>query len=352
MISHRASLTFIDWATACFALQPTDRVANHAPLHFDLSIFDLFATIKSGGTVILVPPLIALFPRQLAQFIVEQHITVWYSAPSALIQLALHGELSRFAYKALRLVLFAGEVFPIKHLRTLMTLLPHPAYYNLYGPTETNVCTWYRAPQLTAERVEPLSIGQACANSEIILLNEKQERVAPGEVGELCVRGPGLMKGYWGLPEKTAAVLHPYPVHPALGAQLIYHTGDLVREDDDGNLLYLGRRDNQIKSRGYRIELGEIEATLYSHPAVIEATVLAIPDETIGHRLAALVVPQPAVTITPGALEAFCAERLPKYMIPSPIEFRPTLPKTSTGKVDNVRLRQEMMERQEDRETR
>jgi acyl-coenzyme A synthetase/AMP-(fatty) acid ligase len=133
---------------------------------------------------------------------------------------------------------------------------------------------------------------------------------------------------------------------------LIYHTGDLVREDDDGNLLYLGRRDNQIKSRGYRIELGEIEATLYSHPAVIEATVLAIPDETIGHRLAALVVPQPAVTITPGALEAFCAERLPKYMIPSPIEFRPTLPKTSTGKVDNVRLRQEMMERQEDRETR
>lgn len=351
MITHRASLTFIDWATDCFQLQPIDRVANHAPFHFDLSIFDLFATIKSGGTVILVAPTLALFPRTLAQFIEEQRITVWYSVPSALIRLVMDGELTRFAYAHLRLVLFAGEVFPIKHLRTLMTLLPHPAYYNLYGPTETNVCTWYQVPQLPADRVEPLSIGRACANSEIILLNEQQERVAQGEVGELCVRGPGLMKGYWGLPEKTQAVLHPYLVHPSLGPALIYHTGDLVRADVDGNLSYLGRRDHQIKSRGYRIELGEIAATLYSHPAVAEATVIAIPDESMGNRIAAIVVTQPDQPLMPGQLEAFCAERLPKYMIPGHIAFRSALPKTSTGKIDNVRLRQELLASQDDRVT-
>jgi amino acid adenylation domain-containing protein len=259
MISHRASLTFVDWATACFALQPTDRVANHAPFHFDLSIFDLFATLQAGGTVILVPGRLALFPRSLAQWIAEERISVWYSVPSALTRLVLYGGLDDFDCSQLRLVLFAGEVFPIKHLRTLMAHWPQAAYYNLYGPTETNVCTWYGVRPLDLDRTEPLPIGQACANSEVFVLDEAGQVAPPGQVGELCVRGPGLMKGYWGLPDRTQLVLHPYVLHKTLGPELIYHTGDLVQQAADGNFIYLGRRDNQIKSRGYRIELGEIE---------------------------------------------------------------------------------------------
>lgn len=345
MISHRASLTFVNWAYNTFQVRPEDRVSSHAPFHFDLSIFDLFTTIKAGGTVILLPAVLSVFPINLANFIAKQKISIWYSVPSALTRLVLYGKIERYKLPHLRTVLFAGEVFPIKHLRQLMEKIPHARYYNLYGPTETNVCTYYEVPPLEPERVEPLPIGKACANSDVFVLNEQNEPLAPGEVGELCVRGPSLMTGYWGLPEKSAQVRHPYVRYPALGAEMIYHTGDLVKQAPDGNYLYLGRRDNMIKSRGYRIELGEIESVLYSHPAVEEAAVIAIPDDEIGNRIKAVIVTHDKEktgtdTGTLRNLQSFCAQQLPKYMIPHSFEFRPTLPKTSTGKVDKTQLRE------------
>lgn len=338
MISHRAALTFVEWACQTFDVQPSDRVSNHAPFHFDLSIFDIFATIQAGGTIVLVPPALSVFPLSLAKFIAEQRISIWYSVPSALTRLVLSGNLATFDFSHLRTVLFAGEVFPVKYLRQLMERIPHARYHNLYGPTETNVCTWYSVPPLAPERSEPISIGKGCANSEILLLDEQQQRVSPGAVGELCVRGPGLMKGYWGLPEKSAQALTAFSQHPGVGSELIYHTGDLAQEEADGNYTYLGRRDNQIKSRGYRIELGEIETTLYSHPAVEEAAVIPIADDEIGNRIKAFIVTHTDAPLTSAALEAFCAERLPKYMLPHQIEFRAVLPKTSTGKVDKRQL--------------
>lgn len=339
MISHRASLTFVNWAYDCFQVQPTDRLSNHAPFHFDLSIFDIFTAIKAGATVLLVPPALSVFPMNLANFIEEQQITIWYSVPSALTRLLLYGALSRHQFSHLRIVLFAGEVFPIKYLRQLMEQIAHPKYYNLYGPTETNVCTYLAVPEISPDRVDPLSIGKACANSEVLVVNEQHEIVGPGEVGELYVRGPSLMTGYWGMPEKSQQVLVPYVVHPAFGPEIVYRTGDLVKEAPDGNYLFLGRRDNMIKSRGYRIELGEIETALYSHPAVLEAAVIPIPDEQIGNQIKAVVVAQDGMALSKSALLSFCAERLPKYMIPGIIEFHHSLPKTSTGKVDKTRLR-------------
>ena len=349
MISHRASLTFVNWAYDTFQVKPEDRVSNHAPFHFDLSIFDLFTTIKAGGTVVLLSAALSVFPINLADFIAEEEISIWYSVPSALTRLILYGKLERLRFPHLRTVLFAGEVFPIKYLRQFMAQIPHARYYNLYGPTETNVCTYYEVPPLEPERTEPLPIGKACANSEVFVLSEQNELVATGEVGELCVRGPGVMTGYWGLPEKSAQVRVPFALHPALGLEMIYHTGDLVKQDSDGNYLYLGRRDNMIKSRGYRIELGEIETALYSHPAVVEAAVIPIPDSEIGHRIKAIVVARDSDKLNPTIpsvvsirdLKSFCAECLPKYMIPHLFEFRSALPKTSTGKVDKARLRQE-----------
>ncbi|MEZ4732227.1 MAG: amino acid adenylation domain-containing protein [Caldilineaceae bacterium] len=338
MISHRAALTFVDWACATFDVQPTDRVSNHAPFHFDLSTFDLFATIKAGGTVVLVPPMLSVFPLNLAKFIAEQRITIWYSVPSALTRLVLYGNLAQFDLSHLRTILFAGEVFPVKYLRQLMALIPHAGYHNLYGPTETNVCTWYTVPPLDPERTEPISIGKGCANSEILVLNEQDQLTAPGEIGELCVRGPGLMTGYWGLPERTAQSLTPYVRYPHLGAEPIYRTGDLVKEESDGNYTYLGRRDNQIKSRGYRIELGEIETALYSHPDIEEAAVIPIPDEEIGNQIKAFVVLRNGQALTRNQVDAFCAAHLPKYMAPHQVEFCHTLPKTSTGKVDKTKL--------------
>jgi amino acid adenylation domain-containing protein len=338
MISHRAALTFIDWASDAFDVQPGDRVSNHAPFHFDLSTFDLFVTIKAGATVVLVPPAFSIFPMDLAKFIAGQRISIWYSVPSALIRLILYGDLQQFELSHLRTVLFAGEVFPIKYLRQLVELIPRAAYYNLYGPTETNVCTWYKVGNLEPERTEPLPIGKACANSEILVLSEEDKPATAGATGELCVRGPGLMTGYWGLPERTAQSLTPYVVHPHLGPEPIYRTGDLVREDNDGNYIYLGRRDNQIKSRGYRIELGEIETVLYNHPDIEEAAVIPVPDDEIGNQIRAFVVMRNGNTLGENALEAYCAARLPKYMLPHRVERRAALPKTSTGKVDKTQL--------------
>jgi amino acid adenylation domain-containing protein len=339
MISHRAALTFVDWACDTVNVQPTDRVSNHAPFHFDLSTFDLFATIKAGGTVVLVSPALSVFPLNLAKFIAEQRITIWYSVPSALTRLVLYGNLPQFDLSHLRTILFAGEVFPVKYLRQLMALIPHAGYHNLYGPTETNVCTWYTVPPLDPERMEPISIGKGCANSEILVLDEQQQRVTPGMVGELCVRGPGLMHGYWGLPERTAQSLIQFTVYPHLGPEPLYRTGDLVREEADGNYTYLGRRDSQIKSRGYRIELGEIETVLYSHPAIEEAAVIPIPDDEIGNQIKAFVVLRNGQELPRNAIDAFCAARLPKYMVPHQVEVQDALPKTSTGKVDKTKLR-------------
>jgi amino acid adenylation domain-containing protein len=344
MISHRTSLTFVNWSYNCFQVRSTDRVSSHAPFHFDLSIFDIFTTIKAGGTIILVPPELSVFPINLAEFIEKQQISIWYSVPSILTQLVLRGNLHQYQFSNLRTILFAGEVFPIKYLRKLMDVIPLAEYYNLYGPTETNVCTYYKVTPIPEEQTDPLTIGKACENTEVFVVNDDNQIVQPGEIGELYVRSPSIMTGYWKLPEKTQQLRVVYNLHPNLGAEIVYRTGDLVKQRTDGNYIYLGRRDNQVKSRGYRIELGEIETVIYSHPAIEELAVIAIPDEEIGNYLKVIIALREGNSLTKNQLEAFCATKLPKYMIPTIIEFRDTLPKTSTGKIDRTLLRQQHLQ--------
>ena len=344
MISHRAALTFVNWAADYFQLRPKDRLSNHAPFHFDLSIFDIFASIKAGATVVLVPPEFTIFPSNLADSIEEQQITVWYSVPSALTRLVLYGSLERYAFSKLRAILFAGEVFPVKYLRQLKTAIPHADYYNLYGPTETNVCTVYPIKAIPPEQAAPFPIGRACADSEVFAVNEQGQLTKPGEIGELYVSGPSLMGGYWGLPEKTRDVIIPHMLKPSGG---VYQTGDLVKQDTEGNYHFVGRRDSMIKSRGYRIELGEIEAVLQNHPDVEEVAVIPIPHEEIGNVLRAVVVSP----LSENELIAFCAERLPKYMIPGEFDFRSVLPKTSTGKIDKTALQEDKVHHEDEGRT-
>jgi amino acid adenylation domain-containing protein len=335
MLSHRNALSFVEWAAACVEVNATDRLSSHAPLHFDLSIFDLFATAQAGATVVLVRPGASRFPIELVRFIERTRITVWYSVPSVLSMVALRGGLTGSQLTQLRAVLFAGEVFPTKHLRRLMALLPRARFYNLYGPTETNVCTYYEVPQLPDDKVDAIPIGRAIANVEVFAVRDDGTPAPSGEVGELYVRGPTVMRGYWRSPDRTAAVLVPDPTRPDAGG-LVYRTGDLVCEDADGNFLFLGRGDNQIKSRGYRIELGEIETTLLAHPAVVECAVIAIADELVTNRIRAFVVTDRQVNAA--ALVRFVGDRLPHYMIPESFDFLESLPKTSTGKTDRQRL--------------
>lgn len=341
MISHLNSLTFVNWAHDEYQISQQDRVSSHAPFHFDLSILDLFCTLKAGGTICLVPNDVAAFPVRLAQWIAEKGITVWYSVPSALIQLVEHGQLERHNYDKLRWMLFAGEVFPCKYLRRLVQYIPHAAYSNLYGPTETNVCTYYhvQSSDVAPDRTEPVPIGKACANTEVFALDQDGRVVPPGQEGELYVRSSTVMKGYWGRPDSTAATVLPNPLNSAY-ADVMYRTGDIVKLMPSGDYQYIGRRDKMVKSRGYRIELGEIETALYAHPAVKEAAVVAVPDERIGARLMAYVVPGNS-TLTSSELMKFCSERVLKYMVPERIEMCSQLPKTSTGKIDKTTLENE-----------
>lgn len=337
MLTHRHALTFIDWACDAFRITDSDRLSNHAPLHFDLSILDIFCAIKAGATVILVPERLSTFPVRLAEFIHQEGITIWYSVPSALTLLVLHGQLQRFPFERLRTVLFAGEVLPVKYLRTLMQAIPHAEFYNLYGPTETNVCTFYKVPSLAQDRVQPIPIGKACANADVFALNDRGLPIGLGEEGELYVRGSLLTKGYWGDPQRTQQVLVRNPRQPHFEEQ-VYRTGDIVTVDEDGNYILIGRRDHMVKSRGYRIELGEIETALNSHPRIREAAAVAVPDEQVGNRIKAVVVLDSSDGLTAADLKRFCANRIPHYMVPDTIEFRSILPKTSTGKIDRKLL--------------
>jgi amino acid adenylation domain-containing protein len=338
MISHRTSLTFVNWAHETFAVQEDDHLSSHAPFHFDLSIFDIFVAFKAGACLALVPEGLSTFPIRLAEWIDKNGISIWYSVPSVLSALVLHGRLNRFRFPRLRTVLFAGEVFPVKFLRQAMAALPNARFYNLYGPTETNVITWYQVPPLAEDRTQPIPLGRACANMDVFGIDDDgQLMTRPGPVGELYARGSCLAYGYWGDREKTARSFVRNPLQRDFD-ELAYKTGDLVSLDEDGNYLFLGRRDHMIKSRGYRIELGEIESALYAHPLVKEAAAVAVPDDLIGNRLWAFVVLTDGTHATAEDLQRWCADRIPAYMVPETIDLREALPKTSTGKTDKPAL--------------
>jgi amino acid adenylation domain-containing protein len=337
MLTHQNALTFIEWCAETFHVTSDDVLSNHAPLHFDLSVFDVYDGIKAGATVYMVPEEIAMFPASLGKFIEGNKISICYAVPSALILLLQHANLTPERLPHLRTILFAGEVFPMKYLRQLAELLPKIDLYNLYGPTETNVCTYYQVDRERLRTQEKLPIGKACANTEVFAVDENDKWIGEGEVGELYVRGPCVTPGYWADPEKTAKMCLPNRFQKNFEEKM-YRTGDLVTPDDQGGYLFLGRRDSQIKSRGYRIELGEIEAALLSHNNVKEAAAVAIPDEEIGNRIKAFVSLNEADGITQVQLQQHCATRIPKYMIPEFIELYDVLPKTSTGKIDRVSL--------------
>jgi amino acid adenylation domain-containing protein len=334
MLSHLNAMAFVDWGVEEFGVEEDDRLSSHAPLHFDLSVFDLYAAARAGAAVVLVPGQLALFPVELSRWIRDAQISVWYSVPSILTLLVLRGRLDEVDLPKLRTILFAGEVFPTKHLHRLVELLPAVRFANLFGPTETNVCTWYEVPRWTGEPPAAIPIGKPIAGVEVFAVGTEGELLPEGEVGELYVRGPTVMQGYWGDDERTSRTLlrdwrgeSGYPT---------YRTGDLAYVDESGDWIFLGRRDSQIKSRGYRIELGDIEAALNQHPSVVECAVVAVPDEVVTNRIKAYIVSREDVA--PDELNRFCAERIPRYMTPETYEFASDLPRSSTGKIDRRAL--------------
>jgi amino acid adenylation domain-containing protein len=335
MLTNRAAISFVDWCSEAFGPDLNDRFSSHAPFHFDLSILDIYLPIKHGASLVLISEEIGKDPARLAAMISESNITSWYSTPSILSFLTQYGRLERYDYSSLRMVHFAGEVFPVKHLRALKKMIPNPRYFNLYGPTETNVCTFYEIPPIIPEdRTHPFPIGKACSHYRIGIFDEFGREVPPGNEGELCASGDGMMIGYWNLPERTANAF----LADSSGGKW-YKTGDIAFEGPDGNYVYVARRDRMVKKRGYRIELGEIEAGLYRHPAIKEAAVVALQDDD-GVKIRAFVSHHKDSRPSIIELKQFCSQNLPTYMVPDLFSFLDILPKTSTDKIDYQKLKE------------
>jgi clorobiocin biosynthesis protein CloN4 len=320
-LSHANALAFVKWAVGELELRPHDRLANHAPLVFDLSVLDLYAAFASGASVHLLPADLAYSPDELVRFVRTSRITVWYSVPSALVLMMRHGGLLDEPPPAeLRVVCFAGEPFPIAGVRSLAAWTP-ARLLNLYGPTETNVCTFHEVVPSDLARDRPVPIGRACSGDTVWAERATGEVAEPGEEGELLVDGPTVLMGYWGAPPQQGP----------------YHTGDIVRVLPGGSFDYVGRVDHTVKVRGHRIGLAEVEAAIAAHPAVADVAVIVAGDG-IEARLVAFVVPAPGAAPGRLAIKAHCAATLPSYAVVDQVHLASDLPRTGNGKVDRRAL--------------
>lgn len=336
MISAANARAFVDWAARAFPLGPGDQVAQHAALHFDLPVYDVFVSLSAGACLHLIDERIAMFPAALYRVLRERRITAAYMVPSALNAMAQRSGYAREGLPDLRQLLYAGEEYHVPQLRTLMAGLPPGARVaNLYGPVETNVVTWQAidARALAADRVP---IGRAVPGTDVRVLGDDGALHARLAEGELVVSGPSVSPGYLNDAERTARTRLRALVEGT--DRVYYRTGDFARIDGDGVVHFLGRRDGLVKTRGFRVEVGDVEAALTAHPHVLQAAVLPAADPAAGTVLAAHVASLPGAELTEAALRQWVGDRLPSYMVPARITFHPQLPTTSTGKIARAEL--------------
>ncbi len=332
-INHRSVIDYIDWVTETFDITEQDSFGNQAPFYFDNSILDIYSTVKSGATTYIIPKNLFAQPVLLLEYLKERKINTIFWVPSALIVVA---KLKAFRNvdlsDTLHRVLFCGEVMPNKQLNTWRKFLPDVLYANLYGPTEiTDACTYYIVDREFADD-EPLPIGIPMANTDILVLNDKDELVTGDEVGELCVRGTSLSMGYYRNPEKTREAFVQNPLNLCV-PETIYRTGDLVKYNDYGEIVYLSRKDFQIKHMGHRIELGEIETAVSSLPEI--ALCCCLYDEK--RQKIVLFIEE---ELDKAYINEQISRLVPEYMLPNKVVTLQKMPINANGKIDRVKLKE------------
>jgi len=337
MHTHLGSITYARWGREHVGLSATDRVASHAPLHFDLSIFDFFSTAQAGATVCLVPEMVTRFPANWTKTIEDERISVVFTVPFTLTSMYEQGAMERRDLSSLRWILFGGEPYPPNKLRNLMLALPQVKFSNVYGPAEAPSCTVYDVVIPAEGDDEPLPIGIVSRNSTDIVVDEQDQDCPDGSPGELCIRSSTLTRGYWNRPDLNAKAFltrqgfGPFP-------DVYYRTGDRVVRHQDGMLRFLGRIDRMIKTRGHRVELDEIEAVFASLDCVLEAAAFAVPDEFDSNTILASVKLEPESSFDSNQLTQHARSKLPIYAVPREILICDALPHTSSGKINRQKL--------------
>lgn len=329
--SHRAVIDFIEWFSETANFDHTTVFANQAPFYFDMSVKDLYGTLRNGATDYITPHELFSFPTKMFEYLNENKVNTLTWATSAVTLCANDKAFEKEPLKYVNKICFGGEALPVKVLYTWKKYLPNAMYMNMYGPTETAVdCTYYIVDR-EFELTDHLPAGKACKNTQIIILNGDKE-AAVNEIGEICVRGASLAYGYYNNPEKTKEVFVQNPVQKAY-PELIYRTGDLGYINERGEIMFASRKDDQIKHMGYRIELGEIETALNSIEAINMCCCLfnKVKDQI--------------VCVYTGDIERRdiileLSKLIPKYMWPNKFIKLDVLPMNLNGKIDRVKLKE------------
>ncbi len=334
IISHRSVIDFMEYFTTIFGITETDVLGNQAPWDFDVSVKDIYAGLKTGATVQIIPRKLFSFPMPLLDFLITRGVTNLTWAVSAL---CIVSTLDGFSYRvptALRRVMFSGETMPIRHLNYWREHLPDTMFVNLYGPTEiTCNCTYYILDRTFAPG-EVLPIGKTFPNEKVFLLDEKDREVtSPGEKGEICVAGTALALGYYRNPEQTAKAFVQNPLNPCY-PELIYRTGDLGVYNERGELCFASRKDFQIKHMGHRIELGEIECAMEKVEAVVRSACL------FDQQKNRIVCCYEGAADKKQIREAL-HKLLPEYMIPNVFRQMEKVPLSKNGKIDRKLLQEQ-----------
>ena len=338
VIPHRGVIDYIDWAIDCFEIGPDTIIGSQSPFYFDNSTLDIYLCMAAGATLVIIPEQNFAFPVKLMEYVKSKNINFIFWVPSVMINVANTKALDIVDVSALEKVLFAGEVMPNRHLNYWRQKLPNALYANLYGPTEITVdCTYYIVKR-SFEDNEKLPIGFPCRNSDILILNNENQMAKKDEIGELCVRGSSLALGYWNDQVKSEEVFTQNPLNTNYYDR-IYRTGDLVFMNDQKEIIYMDRKDSQIKHMGHRIELGEIETAVSSIEGIHNACALYNKE-----KKEITLFYESNVEAGKEGIRKSLIPLLPKYMIPTKMIKIDMLPINPNGKIDRKRIAMEWFE--------
>lgn len=332
MITHGNIQNYVDWATSYFNISSEDRILSTAPFYFDMSTFDIFCFLASGATFCLATNDILMFPENLVRFIEQKQVTLWKGVSSLLMYMCRAGVVHPGRMPTLRTVIFAGEPLDAQYLAQWMEAFPEKSFFNGYGPTEaTGVSLCYHVDHIP-ELGQPIPIGRPCKGAQVVLVGDDGLPVGLNEIGELCIAGACLAKGYLNDFEKTQRYFTPPPPGCDNLGDLVYHTGDLVCQNADGNYVFISRKDHQVKWMGYRIELAEIEINLMAHPNVRGAVVLlaSATNDVLTELIAFF---EADADVKPSTITRFLGNKLPPYMIPKRFVQMESIPRNDRGKV-------------------